>query len=67
MNIEVSPEELSELNRIIAGYADELSTEIQHTDNFEFREQLKEEQATVSALMKRFIGLENRPQDVPRW
>ena len=53
MNIELDPEELEELRRILADYLAGLREEAHHTDAREYKTQLRQEEALVQRLQQK--------------
>ncbi len=62
MKLELNPEELKILERVVEMYSSELRVEIQHTDNPEFRSKLKEEKMMLAGLLGRL----KNPQGMDR-
>jgi hypothetical protein len=50
--ITLTPEEAAALRRVLSSYVSDLVTEIAHTDSWQFRQNLKREEALLKTLME---------------
>jgi hypothetical protein len=53
IRIELSPEEAEALQHVLRSYLSDLHDEIVHTDSYDYREQLKQQQALLDGLLHR--------------
>lgn len=51
IRIELSPEEAEALQHVLRSYLSDLHDEIVHTDSYDYREQLKQQQALLDGLL----------------
>jgi hypothetical protein len=52
VHMQLSPEEALLLRDILESYLDDVRGEVHHTDSFEYREDLKHEEATLKKLLQ---------------
>lgn len=53
IRIDLSPEESEALQQVLRSYLSDLHDEIVHTDSYDYREQLKQQQALLDGLLHR--------------
>ena len=53
IRIELNPREAQALQHALKSYLSDLHDEIVHTDSYDYREQLKQEQALLDSLVTR--------------
>jgi hypothetical protein len=57
MNITLEKNEAELLHRVLTNYLGDFRMEISNTENYEWRESMKEDEATIKALIKRLAEL----------
>ena len=53
MNLTLQPNEAALVRRILANYLSDLRAEVYKTENFELRQELKDDEATVRSIIER--------------
>ncbi len=54
MKIELNKKECETLREVLASYLSDLTSEIAHTDDRDFRENLKDKRTTIENIAQRF-------------
>jgi hypothetical protein len=53
VDLQLAPDEVSFLSRVLSSYLSDLRAEIVKTENYEFRQGLKDDEARIKSLLSR--------------